>query len=71
MWYMLNVHQSQESSISMHSKRHESMLKKIVSTLKDYDTSVLQNPGKANVVVDELSRVSIGSLTHVGDDKKS
>ena len=28
------------------------------------------NPGKCNVVVDALSRVYIGSLTHVVDDKK-
>ena len=37
--------------------------------LKDYDMSVLYHPKKANVVADAFSRVSIGSLTHVVDDK--
>ena len=32
--------------------------------------SVLYHPGKANVVVDALSRMSMGSVTYVGDDKK-
>ena len=31
--------------------------------------SVLYHPRKANVVVDALSRVSMGSMTHVIDDK--
>ncbi|KAH0754464.1 hypothetical protein KY290_024734 [Solanum tuberosum] len=33
--------------------------------LKDYDMSVHYHPGKANVVADALSRVSMGSLAHV------
>ena len=37
---------------------------------KDYDMSVLYHPGKANVVADSLSRVYMGSVTHVADDKK-
>ena len=32
--------------------------------------SVLYHPGKANVVADALSRVYMGSVTHVADDKK-
>ena len=32
--------------------------------------SVLYHPGKDNVVTDAFSRVSIGSVTHVVDDKK-
>ena len=32
--------------------------------------SVLYYPGKANVVADSLSRVSMGSVTHLVDDKK-
>ena len=37
--------------------------------LKDYDMSVYYNPRKANVVVGPLSRLSMGSTTHV-DEKK-
>ena len=33
--------------------------------LKDYDMSVLYHPGKANVVADALSRVSMGNVAHV------
>ncbi|WMV29153.1 hypothetical protein MTR67_022538 [Solanum verrucosum] len=32
--------------------------------------SVLYHPGKANVVVDALSRMSMGSVAHVEDEKK-
>lgn len=32
--------------------------------------SVLYNPGKDNVVTDALSRVSMGSVTHMVDDKE-
>ena len=38
--------------------------------LKDYDMSVLYHPGKANIVADALSRISIGSIAHVEDSKK-
>ncbi|KAH0705979.1 hypothetical protein KY285_010511 [Solanum tuberosum] len=38
--------------------------------LKDYDISVLYHPDKANVVEDALSRLSIGSMAHVEDEKK-
>ena len=37
--------------------------------LKDYDI-VHYHPGKTNVVDDALSRMSIGSTTHVEDEKK-
>lgn len=33
--------------------------------LKDYDINVLYHSGKANVLTDTLSRLSIGSVTHV------
>ena len=33
--------------------------------LKDYDCSILYHPGKANVVVDALSRKSVDSLAHI------
>ena len=38
--------------------------------LKDYDMSVLYHPDKADVVTDVLSRVTIGTVAHVSDNKK-
>ncbi|KAH0709589.1 hypothetical protein KY284_011016 [Solanum tuberosum] len=38
--------------------------------LKDYDMNVLYHPGKANVVADALSRLSIGSVAHVEEERK-
>ena len=38
--------------------------------LKDYDMSILYNPSKANVVVDALSKLSMGSTTHVKEQKR-
>ncbi|KAH0709204.1 hypothetical protein KY284_010631 [Solanum tuberosum] len=38
--------------------------------LKDYDMSVLHHPGKANVVADALRRVSMGSVSHVEEEKR-
>ncbi|WMV18891.1 hypothetical protein MTR67_012276, partial [Solanum verrucosum] len=35
----------------------------------DYDMSALYHPGKANVVADALSRVSMGSFAHIEDEK--
>ena len=37
---------------------------------KDYDMNVHYHLGKANVVDDALSRISMGSTTHVEDEKK-
>ncbi|KAH0712650.1 hypothetical protein KY289_008609 [Solanum tuberosum] len=38
--------------------------------LKDYDMSILYHRGKANVVADTLSRLSMGSTTHVEEEKR-
>ncbi|KAH0748282.1 hypothetical protein KY290_027514 [Solanum tuberosum] len=38
--------------------------------LKDYDMSVLYHPGKANVVADTLSRISMGSISHMEEEKR-
>ncbi|WMV41422.1 hypothetical protein MTR67_034807 [Solanum verrucosum] len=38
--------------------------------LKDYDMRFLYHPRKANVVADALSRLSMGSVAHIEDDKK-
>ncbi|WMV49802.1 hypothetical protein MTR67_043187, partial [Solanum verrucosum] len=35
----------------------------------DYDMSVLYHPKKANMVADALSRLSMGSVAHIEDDK--
>ena len=35
--------------------------------IKDYDMSFHYYPGKANVVVDALSRLSMGSMSHIDD----
>ena len=37
---------------------------------KDYDMSVHYHPGKANVVADDLSRLSLGSVAHVEEENK-
>ncbi|KAH0637947.1 hypothetical protein KY290_036496 [Solanum tuberosum] len=38
--------------------------------LKDYDMSVHYHPGKANVVADALSRLSIGRVGHIEEERK-
>lgn len=38
--------------------------------LKDYDMSMLYHPGKANVVDNALSRVTMGSIVHIEAEKK-
>ena len=38
--------------------------------LKDYDISVISHRGKANVVADAISRMTMGSVSHVEEAKK-
>ena len=38
--------------------------------LKDYDMSVHYHPVKSNVVADALSRLSMGSVAHVEEERK-
>ena len=38
--------------------------------MKDYDMSILYHPSKANVVVDGFSKLSMGSVAHMENDKK-
>ena len=38
--------------------------------LKYYDMSVLYHPDKANVVADALSRMTIGCVSHLEEEKK-
>jgi len=44
--------------------------KRWLELLKDYDMSILYHPGKANVVADALSRLSMGSTAHVEKEKR-
>ena len=39
--------------------------------LKDYDMSVLYHQGKANVIADALSRLSMGSVSHVDEARNT
>ena len=43
---------------------------RLLELFKDYDMSVIYNPGKANVVADGLSRMTVGSVSHVEEAKK-
>ncbi|KAH0695899.1 hypothetical protein KY289_013381 [Solanum tuberosum] len=45
-------------------------LRRWLEFLKDYEMNVLYNPGKDNVVVDALSRLSMGSVAHVEEENK-
>ena len=38
--------------------------------MKDYNMSVLYHLGKTNVVADDLSRMTKGSVSHVDESKK-
>ena len=38
--------------------------------MKDYDMSVHNHPRNANVVANSLTRLSMGSTTHIDDGKK-
>ena len=37
---------------------------------ENYDMNFLYNPGKANVIVDSLSRMTMDSLSHIDEAKK-
>ena len=39
--------------------------RRCLAFLKDYDMSVSYHPGKENVVADALSRLCMGSVSHV------
>ena len=38
--------------------------------MKYYDMSVLYHPGKANMVADDLGRMTMGTVSHVEEGKK-
>ena len=39
--------------------------------LKDYDINVLYHPDKANIVLDALSCMTMGSVSHIEEGKKN
>lgn len=41
-----------------------------IELLKDYDCTILYHPGKANVVIDALSRKGMGSLAHITEARR-
>lgn len=43
--------------------------RRFLELLRDYDMSILYHPGKANVVVDAPSRMSMESVSHVEDGR--
>ncbi|WMV37510.1 hypothetical protein MTR67_030895 [Solanum verrucosum] len=42
----------------------------VLNSSRSFDMSVLYHPGKGNVVADALSRLSMGSVAHVEEEKK-
>ena len=44
--------------------------RKFLELLKDFGMSVHYHPGKANVMPDALSRLSMGSVSHIDNEKK-
>ena len=42
--------------------------RRLLELLNDYDMSIIYHPNKANVVVDDLSRLSMGSTVHVEEE---
>ena len=43
----------------------------VVELLKDYHMSILYHVDKDNIVVDASSRLSMGSITHVEEQRRS
>ena len=66
----IDVQRSQKYPICVHPNRVKPPVHKVVKVLKYYDMSVLYSPGKANVVTDDLSCMSMGSASYVEDEKK-
>ena len=64
------VYKPHEPSVCVYSKDVESMTKKMVGNMMDYYMTILYHPDKANVVADALSRMTMGSVAHIPNDKK-
>ena len=52
-----------QKDLNLHQRRW-------LELLKDYEMSVLYHSSKANIVVDALSRLSKGSVSHIEDSTK-
>ena len=52
-----------QKELNLHQRR-------CLEFLKDYDMSVHYHPGKANVVADALTRLSMGSASYVEEKRK-
>ena len=69
--YLYGVHVDVFTDQYVFSKKELNLRqRRWLELLKDYDMSILYHPGKANVVVDALSRLSMGSTAHFVEDKK-
>ncbi|WMV41626.1 hypothetical protein MTR67_035011 [Solanum verrucosum] len=64
------VHQPQELKYVFTKKDFNLRQRRWLELLKDYNMSVLNQPGKENVVTDALSQLLVGSVSYVEDDKK-
>ena len=64
------VHRPQLSPVHVYTEGVKSTSARWLELLKDYDMNVHYHPGKTNVVVDALRRMSMGSTSHVEDEKK-
>ncbi|XP_075092289.1 uncharacterized protein LOC142172543 [Nicotiana tabacum] len=58
------------SEVYLSAERSESSTALVDELIKDYDCFILYHPGKANVVVDALSKKSMGSLAHIAPAKR-
>ena len=54
----------------MFTKKKWKLLQRCLELLKDYDMRVLYHPKKTYVVADALSRMTIGSVSHIDSAKK-
>ena len=45
--------------------------RRLLELLKDYDMSVLYHPGKANVIIDAFSHMTMGIFSHVEEVNKN
>uniref|UniRef100_UPI00339B90E4 hypothetical protein n=1 Tax=Acinetobacter baumannii TaxID=470 RepID=UPI00339B90E4 len=59
-----------KSSKCVYSKGVKSPTNKVVGIMKDYDMTKRYHPGKADVVSDTLSRMNMGSVSHVHETNK-
>ena len=70
--YLYGVHVdvfTNHNKICIFLKRVESPTKKVARVLKDYDMSGLFHPGKANIVADALSCMTMCSVSHIDKAK--